>query len=77
MLDSGVGLRAQMPILSRIVLWAAGAAAAYAVARLARREYQRVNEELDEARLAPAASRAEHANRPTLRRDPQTGVYTL
>lgn len=66
-----------MPMLSRIVLWAAGAAAAYALARLARREYQRVNEELDEARLAPAASPAERADHPTLRRDPRTGVYTL
>jgi hypothetical protein len=66
-----------MPILSRIVLWAAGAAAAYALAHIARREYRRVNEELDEARLAPAASKAERAAHPTLRRDPHTGVYTL
>jgi hypothetical protein len=66
-----------MPILSRIVLWAAGAAAAYALARIAQREYRRVNEELDEARLAPAASQAERADHPTLRRDPRTGVYTL
>jgi hypothetical protein len=36
-----------------------------------------VNEELDEARLAPAASKAERSQHPTLRRDPRTGVYTL
>lgn len=69
---------AQMiPIVPRIVLWATGIVAGLALARLARREYQRVNEELDEARLAPAASKAERSEHPTLRRDPRTGVYGL
>jgi hypothetical protein len=66
-----------IPVLPRIVLWAAGAVAGFAIAHLARREYQRVNTELDEARLSPAASQAERADHPTLRRDPRTGVYTL
>jgi hypothetical protein len=66
-----------LPVVPRMVLWAAGAVAAYALARIARREYRRVNEELDEARLSPAASKAGRADHPTLRRDPRTGVYTL
>lgn len=64
-----------MPILPRMVLWAAGAVAAFAVARIARREYHRVNEELDDIRLSPVASKAERAANPTLRRDPDTGIY--
>ncbi|MGD9922239.1 MAG: hypothetical protein AB7V13_12455 [Pseudorhodoplanes sp.] len=63
-----------IPIVPRLVLWAAGVVAGLAVAHLARREFRRVNDELDEARLAPARERAEH---PTLRRDPRTGVYKL
>lgn len=66
-----------IPILPRVVLWAAGAVAAFALARIAKREYQRVNGELDEARLSPVASEAERAGHPTLRRDPRTGVYKL
>jgi hypothetical protein len=64
-------------ILPRVVLWAAGAVAAFALARIAKREYQRVNEELEELRLSPVASKTERAQHPTLRRDPRTGVYTL
>lgn len=66
-----------LPVVPRMVLWAAGAVAAFALARIARREYRRVNEELDEARLSPVASNADRAEHPTLRRDPRTGVYTL
>lgn len=66
-----------IPIVPRLVMWAAGVVAGLALARLAKREYGRVNEELDEARLAPAASKAERSQHPTLRRDPRTGVYTL
>ena len=58
-------------------MWAAGVVAGLAIARLAKREYGRVNEELDEARLAPAASQADRSKHPTLRRDPRTGVYGL
>lgn len=66
-----------IPMLPRVVLWAAGAVAAFAVARIAKREYRRVNEELEEMRLSPATSKAERAQHPTLRRDPRTGVYSL
>jgi hypothetical protein len=66
-----------IPIVPRLVLWAAGLVAGLAVARLARQEYGRVNDELDESRLAPATSRAERSRHPTLRRDPRTGVYGL
>jgi hypothetical protein len=66
-----------IPVIPRVVLWAAGAVAAFALARIARREYQRVNEELEELRLSPVTSKAERAQHPTLRRDPRTGVYSL
>lgn len=66
-----------IPIVPRLVMWAAGVVAGLALARLAKREYGRVNDELDEARLAPVASKDERAQHPTLRRDPRTGVYTL
>jgi hypothetical protein len=66
-----------IPIVPRIVMWAAGVVAGLAIARLAKREYSRVNEELDETRLAPAASQADRSEHPTLRRDPRTGVYGL
>jgi hypothetical protein len=68
---------ATMLNLPQVVLWAAGAVAAFAVAHIARREYQRVNRELEEARLSPVANKAERADHPTLRRDPRTGVYRL
>jgi hypothetical protein len=66
-----------IPIVPRLVLWAAGVVAGLAVAHLAKREYGRVNNELDDARLAPAANSAERSQHPTLRRDPRTGVYGL
>lgn len=63
-----------MPIIPQVVLWAAGAVATFALARVIHREYQRINEELEATRLSPVA-KAERAQHPTLRRDPQTGVY--
>lgn len=66
-----------IPIVPRLVLWAAGVVAGLAIAHLAKREHGRVNEELDDARLAPAASQAERSRHPTLRRDPRTGIYRL
>jgi hypothetical protein len=65
-----------IPIVPRLVMWAAGLVAGLAVAHLAKREYGRVNDELDEARLAPASA-TDRAQHPTLRRDPHTGVYRL
>ncbi len=48
---------------------------AYALMRLVKREYERVNEELEAARLTPVVNKAEREGHPTLRRDPRTGVY--
>jgi hypothetical protein len=66
-----------MPLLPPALLWTAGVVGAVALARFIRREYRRVNDELDQARMAPVASKAERAQHPTLRRDPRTGVYHL
>jgi hypothetical protein len=66
--------RNTMPIIPQIVLWAAGAVATFALARIIRREYQRVNEELEAARLTPVTN-VDRAQHPTLKRDPRTGVY--
>jgi hypothetical protein len=63
--------------LPPVLLWTAGIVGALALAKFIRREYRRVNEELDEARMAPVVSKAERAQHPTLRRDPRTGVYHL
>lgn len=64
-----------MPLLPAALLWTAGLAGAIMLARFIRREYHRVNEELDRARMAPAASKVDRTRHPTLKRDPQTGVY--
>lgn len=64
-----------MPLLPPALLWTAGIVGAIALAKFIRREYRRVNEELDQARTAPVAGRAERAQHPTLKRDPHTGIY--
>lgn len=64
-----------MRFIPQIVLWTAGAVGAYALMRLVKREYDRVNQEIEAARLSPVASKAEREGSPTLRRDPRTGVY--
>ena len=53
----------------------AGALGGLAVVRWAYRTAQRVNRELEEARLARAAEAAASGDIPTLRRDPDTGAY--
>ncbi len=63
------------PVLPPVLLWTAGIVGAIALARFIRREYRRVNEELDQVRMAPVASKAERDRHPTLKRDPHTGVY--
>jgi hypothetical protein len=65
----------RMPLLPAAVLWTVGIAGAVALAALIRREHRRVNEELDQLRAAPAASKAERESHPTLKRDPHTGVF--
>jgi len=64
-----------MPIIPPLVLWIAGALGAAALAKFLAREYRRVNEELEAARAMPVAGKAERTGHPTLRRDPQTGIY--
>jgi hypothetical protein len=53
----------------------AGALGGLAVVRWAYRTVQRVNRELEEARLARVAEAAKSNEIPTLRRDPVTGAY--
>jgi hypothetical protein len=57
----------------KIVLGALGAAAA---TRWAAREVRRINDDLDRVRQANEASTT-HDDRPTLRRDPQTGDWRV
>jgi len=61
-----------MPPLIVIALGAFGGAV---LVRWALREALRINRELDEARLARVRETARDERRPTLRRDPVTGVY--
>lgn len=63
-----------MPSLPPIVAWSLGAIGAVVVTKLIRREWQRVNAVLDEARSA-RVSDPERARLATLRRDPATGEY--
>lgn len=53
----------------------AGALGGLAVVRWAYKTAQRVNRELEEARLARAAEAIRTNEIPTLRRDPTTGAY--
>jgi hypothetical protein len=53
----------------------AGALGGLAVVRWAYRTAQRVNRELEEARLARLAAASPPGDIPTLRRDPDTGAY--
>jgi hypothetical protein len=53
----------------------AGALGGLAVVRWAYRTAKRVNQELEEARLARLAEASRPGDIPTLRRDPHTGAY--
>ena len=53
----------------------AGALGGLAVVRWAYRTALRVNQELEEARMARVAESARSHDIPTLRRDPNTGAY--
>ena len=53
----------------------AGALGGLAVVRWAYKTAQRVNQELEEARLARMAESMRTSEIPTLRRDPVTGAY--
>ncbi len=58
-----------------LLLWTVGVVGAIALVKFIRREHRRVNDELDQTRMAPVTSKAERAQHPTLRRDPRTGIY--
>lgn len=64
-----------LPAIPPLVAWIAGALGAAALAKFVAREYRRVNEELDHLRAKPVSESAPREQRPTLRRDPDTGVY--
>ena len=58
-----------------VVIAFAGVLGGLAVVRWAYKTAQRVNQELDEARLARMAESMRTSEIPTLRRDPVTGAY--
>jgi hypothetical protein len=63
-----------MPALPPLVAWTLGAIGAVVVMKLITREWQRINNELDQARPVRVTD-PERARLPTLRRDPATGEY--
>jgi hypothetical protein len=63
-----------MPALPPLVAWTLGAIGAVVVMKLITREWQRINNELDQARPVRVTD-PERARLPTLRRDPVTGEY--
>ena len=63
-----------MPSLPPIIAWTLGAIGAVVVMKLISREWQRINNELDDARPVRVTD-PERARLPTLRRDPVTGEY--
>jgi hypothetical protein len=63
-----------MPALPSLVAWTLGAIGAVVVMKLITREWQRINNELDQARPVRVTD-PERARLPTLRRDPATGEY--
>ena len=58
-----------------MIVWAAGIVGAAYVMKLAKREWRRVNEELDRVKTQ-SVREPDRATLPTLRRDPN-GVYRL
>jgi hypothetical protein len=58
--------------LPPVIVWTLAALGAAALAKVLAKEWQRVNAELDAHERAESVVRE---NIPTLRRDPQTGVY--
>ena len=64
-----------MPVLPPALAWTLGTVAAALVIKLAIKEWQRVNEELDRLRRVPVKVEPDLARLPRLRRDPVTGIY--
>ena len=63
-----------MPTLPPVVSWTLAAVGAIVMVKLLRREWQRVNTELDRARPVRVTD-PDRARMPRLQRDPATGVY--
>ena len=63
------------PLFPPVFLWTLGLASAVALIRLMRHEFIRVNDELNRQRNEQVASDDERNEHPTLKRDPQTGIY--
>lgn len=66
-----------MPPIPPVIMWTAGAVAAVALAKMAAREWRRVNETLRAQRAAPPQEPTGREAMPTLRRDPRTGIYRV
>ncbi len=64
-----------LPAIPALAAWALGALGAAAIVRLLAREYRRANDELDRVRRPQGGETVGQAARPTLRRDPRTGIY--
>lgn len=65
-----------MPLpIPHVLLWTLGALGAVALFRLAVKANRHANDELERVRAASMADQVERTRRPTLRRDPRSGIY--
>jgi hypothetical protein len=62
-----------IPLFPPLFLWAMGALGAVAAAKVAVKEWRRVNAELDRAKAAKTGAEAEPVTE--LKRDPESGVF--
>jgi hypothetical protein len=66
-------MEGRMPVIPPIVIVALGAVGAAALVKFIAKQRDRVNAELDSLRVQKVSEAVE--KRPTLRRDPRTGIY--
>ena len=66
-----------MPPIPPVIIWTVGAVAAVTLARIAVKEWRRVNEALHPWKTAPVNDEVAREKLPTLRRDPRTGIYRV
>jgi hypothetical protein len=62
-----------IPLFPPLFLWAMGALGAAAAAKIAVKEWRRVNAELDQVKAAETDKEAESVTK--LKRDPESGVF--